>query len=886
MLEFQRVLSNKDVSPCDSVPWEKTDIKIIAEDGHTVFELEDGEFPATWSHNARKIVASKYFHAPKTSNAKSETSVRAMIERVVNTVAKSGVDQGYFDTENAAIFADELRMVFLGQMASPNSPVWFNVGVEDTPQISACFITSIGDSMGEILESAKTAGLIFKHGSGVGSNMSALRGSNERVRNGGLASGPCSFLRGFDAFANVILSGGKIRRAARAVVLDIDHPDVLEFATLKVEQEEIAEVLVAAGFSTDFSAPNNAYSLVRHQSANNSIRVGDEWMAKARAITHGYAPDEDWELKNRADPSPNKKISLQKLFHTIAESAWRCGDPGLVFSGAIDRAHTCAADGNIVSGNPCFEFLFMNDTSCNLASLNLERFAKDDRTFDVKLFKHVVRLMVCMQEILIDFGNYPTETIRLNSSTYRPLGLGYTALGSLLMRWGLPYDSQQGRNLAASITSLLTATAYATSAELANLKGPFTAYTRNKDCMENVLDTHYAATRKLEKDIAGISGKAITAWQDVLGKGFGRRKGTEEGTGFRNAVVSCLAPTGTISWLLDSATTGIEPDISLRKTKLLIGGNRMTYINPGIEQALKNLGYDDNARKSLVAYVTEHGHFENSALDPTHLNVFDCALPVGTRSISVDGHINMMAAVQPFLSMGISKTVNVENSATVAEIERIFIRAWEAGLKSIALFRDGSKLSSPMRVKEVKEKAKTQHVPQRMHLPDDVEQAPRHKFSVSGHTGYLHVGLHPETKQPIEIFIRLARFGSTVGGVLDNYGVLMSKALQFGIPLEKLVSHMIGSKFPPAGFTTNPDIRSAGSILDYLGRYLQLKYLGGVTENPIPATYGPVLPEVADDSDLPSGIDGETCPECGAFLQSTGACRTCTNCSYSSGVCG
>ena len=886
MLEFQRILSSKDVNPYSSVQWEKQDIKIVAEDGHTVFALEGGEFPSTWSDNARRITASKYFRASRTGEDKAETTVYSMIERVVSTVVKAGFDQGYFDETNAAIYADELRMVFLNQMASPNSPTWFNAGIAEKPQISACFVSEISDSMDSILDAAKTSGLIFKEGSGVGMNMSALRGSNERVRGGGCASGPCSFLRGFDAFANVIMSGGRTRRSARAVVLDIDHPDILEFATLKVEQEEIAEVLVTAGFSTDFSEPNNAYSLVRHQSANNSIRVSDEWMAKARAITHGYAPDELWELKNRVDPSPNKKVSLQTLFHTIAESAWRCGDPGLMFSGAIDRAHTCAVDGNIVSGNPCFEFLFINNTSCNLASINLERFAKDDRTFDVKLFKHVVRLILCMQEILVDFGHYPTEEIRTNSHVYRPLGLGYTALGSLLMRWGLAYDSQQGRALAASITSLLTASAYATSAELASLKGPFEAYARNKECMENVLDAHYAATRKLEKDIAGISGKAIATWQDVLGKGFGRRKGTEEGTGFRNAVVSCLAPTGTISWLLDAATTGVEPDISLRKTKLLVGGNRMTYVNPGIEQALKNLGYDDAARKSLMSYVTEHGHFENSALNPAHLNVFDCALPVGTRSISVDGHINMMAAVQPFLSMGISKTVNVENSATVADIERIFIRAWEAGLKSIALYRDGSKLSSPIRIKEIKEKAKIQHVPQRMKLPDDVEQAPRHRFMVGGHTGYLHVGLHSETKQPIEIFIRLARFGSTVGGVLDNYGVLMSKALQFGIPLEKLVSHMIGSKFPPAGFTSNPDIRSAGSILDYLGRYLQHKYLGGTTENPMPTTDVPVLPEAADDSDLPDGIDGETCPECGSFLQTTGACKTCTNCAHSSGVCG
>jgi len=885
MLEFQRLLSTEKTPPYDTVAWEKTDIKIIAEDGHIVFSLEGGEFPATWSDNARKIAASKYFKAPRTGNEKPETSVRSMIERVVVTVEKAGIDQDYFSPESGAIFADELRMVFLHQMASPNSPVWFNVGIAEEPQVSACFISEIGDSMVSIMEAAKTSGLIFKEGSGVGMNVSSLRGSNERVRGGGFASGPASFLQGFDAFANVILSGGRVRRAARAVVLDIDHPDAPEFAVMKVTQEEIAEVLVSAGFSADFSAPNNAYSLVRHQSANNSLRVSDEWMAKARAITHGYSPDELWELKNRVDPSPNKKVSLQKLFHTAAESAWRCGDPGLMFSGAVDRAHTCAVDGNIVSGNPCFEFLFMNNTACNLASINLERFAKDDRTFDIKLFKHVVRLMICMQEVLVDFGHYPTEEIRLNSSTYRPLGLGYTALGSLLMRWGLPYDSQQGRALAASITSLLTATAYATSAELAGIKGPFAAYARNKECMENVLDAHYAATRKLEKDVAGISGKAIATWQDVLGKGFGRRKGTEEGTGFRNAQATCLAPTATISWILDAPTMGIEPDIALRKTKLLVGGNRMTYVNPGIEQALKNLGYDDSARKILMDYVTEHGHFESSALSPAHLSVFDCALPVGTRSISVDGHINMMAAVQPFLSGGISKTVNVENSATVDTIERIFIRAWEAGLKSISVFRDHSKLSSPMRVKEVKERAKAQNIPQRMQLPDDVEQAPRHKFSVSGHTGYLHVGLHPETKKPIEIFVRLARFGSTVGGLLDSYAVLMSKALQFGIPLENLVSHMIGSKFPPAGFTTNPDIRSAGSILDYLGRYLQKKYLGGTTENPETTPDTPDLLAPADDSDA-SDVSGETCPDCGALLRTAGACRTCTNCAYSSGVCG
>jgi ribonucleoside-diphosphate reductase alpha chain len=888
MLEFNRLLSTDKISPYSTVKWVQTDIKIPTEDGSKIiYECLKAEFPETWSDLAKRTVASKYFRESMISENR-ETSAKDMIERVVIAITDSGKEQKYFDDSNASIFADELRSILLNQTAAFNSPVWFNLGVPGVtnPQISACFINEVEDNMESILELAKTEGLIFKSGSGSGVNFSALRGSNERIRGGGTASGPVSFLRGYDAFAGVILSGGRTRRAARMCILDVDHPDIRKFISLKPEQEDIAAILVEAGYSTEFNAlTNNAYDVVRHQSGNNSVRVTDDFMKKVKAIVHGYEPDALWQLNNRADPILGEKVSIKELFKNMADAAWKCGDPGLQFDGATNKMNTCIIDGKIISSNPCAEFVWLSNSSCNLASINLDKFVKEDRTFDINTFRHVVRTLIIAQDILIDLGGYPTEKIRANSHAYRPLGLGYTNLGSILMSWGLPYDSTQGRNLAAAITSLMTAQAYLTSTELAGNKGAFEAFDRNKSCMEDVLDTHYAETKKLEKDIAGISVKAQSTWQEVMAGGFGRRRKPEETYGFRNAQVTLLAPTGTISWLMDAATTGIEPDIALRKTKYLVGGNKITYVNPNIEKALKHLGYDDTARKTLLDYVQANGHLEGSILQPQHLAVFDCALPVPgqSRSISADGHIQMMAAVQPFLSGAISKTVNLPNNATPTDIGHIFIKAWESKLKSIAIYRNGSKMSEPLRVREIKEKKIIRNVPQRKILPADLIQDKRHAFSVGGHKGYVHVGLDDDTRQPIEIFVRMAKFGNTVGGLLDNYGILFSKALQYGIPLEELISHMEGSKFPPAGFTSSPKIRSAGSILDYLAQYIRLKY---ITEEYDREPTNDMTSLPSHDLELDDDINGEICPNCGALMRKSGTCSFCTNCPFTSGVCG
>lgn len=886
MLEFTPVLAGS-VNAYDTVSWVRRDITITSDDGtRVIYSCPNAEFPETWSEHACRIAASKYFRESRNA-ADRETSVRQMIERVVQAIVVSGVEQQYFDTTNALIYADELRLILLHQMASFNSPVWFNLGVPGVtnPQVSACFINSVDDNMDSILELAKTEGLIFKEGSGSGVNFSKLRGSEEHIRGGGTASGPLSFMRGYDAFASVILSGGRTRRAARMCILDIDHPDIMNFINCKADQEDVVATLVEAGYSTDFTAKNNAYDLVRHQSGNNSIRVTDAFMEKIRAIIHGYEPDADWELINRADTtSPNKRISYKKLFQAVATAAWKCGDPGLQFDTTINRMNTCAGDNKINGANPCGEFVWHDNSACNLASINLYKYAKDDRSFDTKLFKHTVRMMLIAQDILIDLGSYPTEKIRDNSHTYRPLGLGYTNLGGLLMSWGLPYDSTKSRNLAAALTSLLTAQSYLTSIELAETKGPFAAYDRNKACMEEVLDIHYGETRKLEKDVAGVHGKALTTWQEVMGRGFGKKRSQEEGKGFRNAQVTVLAPTGTISFIMDCATTGVEPDVALRKTKYLIGGSKMIYANPNVEAALTHLGYGTQV-PALLDYVKAHGHFEGSTLRPEDLPVFDCALTVdgGTRSISVDGHILMMAAVQPFLSGAISKTVNLDHDATPDDIVRIYLKAWEHKLKGLAIYRSGSKLSEPMRVRELKQKTTVRSIPQRKSLPDNINSS-RHKFSVGGHEGYFHVGTD-QHGNPVEVFVRMAKFGSTVGGLLDSYAILFSKALQYDIPLSELISHMEGSKFPPAGFTTNPKVRSAGSILDYLAQWLRTEFIPLDEPAVVTANRASLLPEPPDDSPL-EDLSADTCPACGALMRRSGTCSFCTNCSHSSGVCG
>lgn len=881
MLEFTPLLCGENEEPFDKFEWLKETVTIYGKGNKVIYECVDAEFPKDWTWVARNTVASKYFRESRLDPDDRETSVKEMVSRVVSELTKSGIEQGYFNEAHGSLFANEITMIFTGQYASLNSPVWFNVGVPGIkkPQASACFINSVEDSMHSIMDLGKISGLIFKEGSGNGVNLSPLRGSQERVRGGGTASGPVSFMKGYDGFAQVILSGGRTRRAARMVILDVDHPDIEDFITCKAEQEKIAELLVAGGLSKDFRDVGGAYDIVKHQTGNNSVRASDNFMKEVQQVLH-YGKDPTWSLVNRVDGKVAELVSVKHLFRTMAESAHRCGDPGMQFSNHINAMNTCSNDAEILASNPCSEFLWLNDSACNLASINLCKFLESDGTFNVKLFSHIVRILIIAQDILVEYAGYPTPELAENSRVYRPLGLGYSNLGGLLMLLGLPYDSDPGRKVAASITSLLTGHAYDTSAELAVLKGPFERYEANADCMEEVLARHSASTKKLDKDVLGLAPKAIKIWRDVMGLGCGRRKNTEA-TGFRNCQVTLLAPCGTIAFMMDSATSGVEPDIGLIKTKLLVGGSEMKYANPNLRPALNAMDYDQETIQEIINYVEEHEHVEGSALHDSHLAVFDCSSSKGNRRVSVEGHIGMIAAVQPFLSGGISKTYNMPNETTVPEIEHAFLRAWEAGIKCITVYRDGSKMSEPMRMREVIQKAQSQSAVTRNYPPDDMDSK-RHGFKVGGHKGYLHVSLDPITKQPLEIFIRVARFGTTVGGLLDSYAKLFSYGLQHGIPLEVLTHQMEGSNFPPSGFTQNPLVPKARSILDYISRFLRAIYLDDAPIEAITASSPSIVPLADDEFDL----NEDMCPECGSLMIQTGTCQRCNNCSYSDGVCG
>lgn len=893
MFELRQVLTSEE-DPFESVVWSKSDITTKTLDGGTLYSCKDAEFPDTWSDESRQIVASKYFRESRT-DTKKETSLRAMITRVVSAITTHGVKQKYFLTDKeAAIFTKELTYILLHQLATFNSPVWFNVGVSgvEKPQVSACFINTVDDSMESIMDLAKIEGLIFKEGSGSGVNLSNIRASKETLSGGGSPSGPVSFMQGFDAFANVILSGGRLRRAARMVILDIDHPDIIEFINCKVREEHIVEVLADGGITSEWTDPNGGYSIVKHQSGNHSVRVTDTFMRHAQEITQKYREDADLNLTTRVTKETIGVLSVKDTLHALAKAAHACGDPGIQFKDTINAANTCASDGDIEASNPCSEFLFLGNSACNLASINLVNFLDSELEFSTSKFKHVVNVMILAQDILVEMGHYPTQEIESNSHNYRPLGLGYANLGGLLMHLALPYDSNEGRDIAASITSLMTSQAYLMSSYLAERKGAFKHYERNAVHVENVIDQHYAATRNANKDILNIAGTAVKVWQDVLGLGIGRRKSVEKGTGFRNAQVTLLAPTGTTGFMMGVSTTGIEPDMSLQKTKVMVGGGILTYVNPSISEALHKLGYSNESTQTLIEYINEHGHLENSILATEHLPIFDCALtvPGQTRQISVNGHIDMVAAVQPFLSGAVSKTFNMSNESTVTDVERVFLRAWERKLKCIAIYRHGSKMSEPLRMRELKQKEAIRQVPQRIKPPENLVSL-RHEFHIGTHHGYFHVGLDPETKEPLEIFIRVARFGSTVGGLLDSYATLFSKALQYGLPLEELISHMEGAKFPPAGITRNPEIQVAQSIIDYIARWIKLKFLNGEVNVDI-ATYADVDKDELMPSIIPQldediiDLSEDTCPTCGHPMVRTGTCTTCRNCSYNSGVCG
>jgi ribonucleoside-diphosphate reductase alpha chain len=894
-LVVERYFTTKGVDPADEVAWETRTASITGEGGVTIFEQKDVEAPKSWSLLATNVVASKYFRGPLGSPAR-ERSVRQLVTRVVKTIAAWGRKDGYFqDEEDAQAFEDDLAHLVYRQKMSFNSPVWFNVGVEEHPQCSACFINSVGDSMDSILRLAHTEGMLFKYGSGAGSNLSKIRSSKERLSGGGEASGPVSFMRGFDAFAGVIKSGGKTRRAAKMVILDADHPDVAEFVSCKADEEKKAWALIDAGYDGGFNVKGGAYDSVFFQNANHSLRVTDAFM---RAVLE----DREWDLRGRLDGKPLERIPARELMGRVTEAAWLCGDPGMQFDTTINAWHTCPNTDRINASNPCSEYMFLDDTACNLASLNLMHFRQFDGGFDVEAFRRAVDLTVLAQEILVSNAKYPTEAIGKNSEAYRPLGLGYANLGALLMASGLPYDSDAGRAAAGVITALMTGEAYAMSARIAERLGPFAGYGHNRDAFLGVIRKHAQQVDRIDPTLvdAGVLEAARNAWADAL------RAGTV--SGYRNAQVTVLAPTGTIGFMMDCDTTGVEPDIALVKYKKLVGGGVLKIVNNTVPLALQRLGYSSESISSILQFIDEMETIEGApGLQPADQPVFDCAFKAhnGTRSISYMGHIRMMGAVQPFLSGAISKTVNMPASATPQDIETAYVEAWKLGLKAIAVYRDGCKRSQPLNTKAdaAKEEAKPEERLARRRLPDE-RRSITHKFSIGGHEGYMTVGMYHDGT-PGELFVTMAKEGSVVSGLMDNFATMISMSLQYGVPLKVLSDKFSHTRFEPSGFTGNPEIPIAKSITDYIFRWLALKFLpaeeGAVAQPYLPGVE-PAPPRRASEKTVearasaPSAVTGEgrngsagretdapPCPTCGSITVRSGACYKCTNCGSTTG---
>jgi ribonucleoside-diphosphate reductase alpha chain len=816
-LTMKRYFTRLGVHPFAEVEWEKRSAVISGEKGETVFEQHDVEIPKPWSQLATNVVVSKYFRG-QLGTPQREHSVKQLIGRVVDTITDWGRKGRYFATEDdARIFAEELTHLLVQQKLAFNSPVWFNVGVEPHPQCSACFILSVDDKMDSILDWYRKEGVIFKGGSGSGVNLSKIRSSKERLAGGGTASGPVSFMRAADASAGVIKSGGKTRRAAKMVVLNADHPDVGEFIQCKAEEEKKAWTLIDAGY--DGSIDGIAYNSVFFQNANNSVRVTDEFM---KAVNE----DRSWSTRYVTTGEICDTFRARDLLQKISEATWRCGDPGMQFDTTINSWHTCSNTARINASNPCSEYMHLDDSACNLASLNLMKFLKDDSGFDTTAFKHAVDISITAQDILVDNSSYPTAEITANAKAFRELGLGYANLGALLMSLGLPYDSEAGRQYAGAITALMTGEAYLQSARMAEQMGPFSGYAVNREPMLDVIDKHRSYAHKLDPSLVPLDllSDARKAWDEALT--YGRK------AGYRNSQATVLAPTGTIAFMMDCDTTGIEPDIALIKYKRLVGGGLLKIVNNTVPRALKRLGYENKDIQSIVEYIDEHETIEGAPLlRDEHLAVFDCAFKParGTRSIYYLGHVRMMGSVQPFLSGAISKTINMPHDATVEDISEAYMESWRRGLKAVAIYRDGCKRVQPLATGE--KKAEPQHVPVaiaepkpiRRRLPMD-RQAICHKFDIAGHEGYIHVGFY-EDGTPGEIFIKMAKEGSTISGLMDTIATLTSLALQYGVPLEALVSKFGHVRFEPSGFTQNPEIPYAKSLTDYIFRFLGARFL-------------------------------------------------------------
>ena len=827
-LTMQRIFTTAGVHPYDEVTWEKRDVtQTNWKSGEVIFDQKGVEFPDFWSVNAGAIVTTKYFRGAVGTEAR-ERSLRQLIDRVVLTYTKAGKQHGYFATEaDAEIFEHELTYALLHQVFSFNSPVWFNVGTPSPQQVSACFILSVDDSMDSILNWYKEEGFIFKGGSGAGLNLSRIRSSKELLSSGGTASGPVSFMRGADASAGTIKSGGATRRAAKMVVLDVDHPDIYEFVETKAREEEKIRALRDAGFDMDLGGKDIVS--VQYQNANNSVRVTDEFM---RAVEEGTS----FGLTSRKDGSVIEEVDARDLMRKISEAAWECADPGIQYDDTINAWHTNPETGRITASNPCSEYMSLDNSSCNLASLNLLKFLREDDTFDAATFQKVVELVITAMDISICFADFPTESIGKTTVDYRQLGIGYANLGALLMATGHGYDSEGGRALAASITSLLTGAAYKRSAEMAGIVGAYAGYARNADAHQRVMRKHQAANdavRTRHTMDADIHKLATKAWDDVIKLG--------EKNGYRNAQASVLAPTGTIGFMMDCDTTGIEPDFSLVKFKKLVGGGSMQIVNLTIPRALKKLGYTGETIEAIVEYIADKGHvIDAPGLKTEHYEVFDTAM--GARAISPMGHVRMMAAVQPFLSGAISKTVNLPETATVEEIEEVYVQGWKMGLKALAVYRDNCKVGQPLsdggstakdaaadKAGAAVAAAQAEIVEKVVYRPTR-ERLPKRRssqtisFAVGGAEGYLTAGTYDDGRLG-ELFLKFGKQGSTLAGVMDAFSIVTSVALQYGVPLETFVEKFTNMRFEPAGMTDDPDVRMAQSLMDYVFRRLALDYL-------------------------------------------------------------
>jgi ribonucleoside-diphosphate reductase alpha chain len=958
-LAFIRHFTQPGESPYDKLTWERRTAAIIDSKGNVIFEQKDVEVPSDWSMTATNIVASKYLHG-QLGTPQRESGVRQLVSRVAETIRDWGFAGGYFrSSADAAIFHDELVFLLLNQFAAFNSPVWFNVGCDRTepnsdaqswhwspeskriefsvtgyryPQCSACFINSVHDSLDSILTLAKTEGMLFKWGSGTGTNLSPLRGSMEILSGGGQASGPLSFMKGFDAFAGVIKSGGKTRRAAKMVILNIDHPDIVQFIECKQKEEAKAFALASVGY--DASGPDSeAYSSIFFQNANNSIRVTDEFM-------QAVVENKDFTTRSVRDRTPVQTFKARELLNKIAKATWECGDPGMQYDTTINRWHTSKNSARINASNPCSEYMFLDDSACNLSSLNLMKFAPTG-VFDVESYKRAVEIMITAQEILVDHSGYPTEAIGRNSHDYRPLGLGYANLGALLMATGLPYDSDAGRDYAACLTAIMCGQAYLQSSRIAELcptlqsateltarvehtDGACPGYFINREPFLDVIRMHRSSVAKISRANvpASLLEASQKAWDEALIHG--------EKFGYRNAQVTVLAPTGTIGFMMDCDTTGVEPDLALVKFKKLVGGGMMKIVNNTVPEALFKLGYSAEQANAIVGFIDESGTIEGApGLKPEHLPVFDCAFKPakGSRSILPMGHLKMMAAVQPFISGAISKTINMPTEATVEDIADAYVEAWKQGIKAVAIYRDGSKQNQVLTTKKddakkaatvIVEEAEDLEGPPRARrhkLPDERFSITQ-KFKVGSHEGYLTVGLY-KNGSPGELFITMAKEGSTVSGLMDSFACAVSIALQHGVPLRLLVNKFAHTRFEPSGWTQNPEIGYANSIMDYIFRWLDLRFLSGEQQNLFedlrprshahPVVAVPVVtPTIAAsaqpslyESSTPKGSrsghasdalseyvnlgDAPSCHLCGAIMTRNGSCYRCQSCGSTSG---